>query len=214
MNYNRLFSKVFGWMFLGLLVSFATGMFVASNSNMIFNLYEKGIIWFMIITEFILVVVLSAGINRMSSNVARLLFLFYSFTTGFSLSSVFLVYQLNSIVLVFGITALVFGIFSLIGNYTNRDLTKFGSIVMMALLGVLIASLINLFLGNTLFDIFINAIGIFLFMGITAYDIQKIKLLDGALEEDKVAIIGALELYLDFLNIFLRILQFIGKSKD
>lgn len=215
MEGRNIFPKVFMWMFIGLLISFGTGLFVSTQEAMIMNLYAKDIIYFVWIAELILVIVLSCGINKFNSMIAKTLFLLYALATGFSLSSVFIVYQLSSIVLVFAETALIFGVFALIGAYTKVDLSKIGTICYMGLFGIIIATLVNFFIGNGTADIMIHSIGILIFVGITAYDMQKIKLLTVNIEnEDKAAIIGALELYLDFINIFLKLIQLFGKERD
>lgn len=215
MDTRNIFSKVFMWMFIGLLVSFGTGLFVATQEAMIMNLYANGIIYFIWIAELILVIALSLGINKFSPFVAKILFLLYALATGFSLSSVFIVYKLSSIILVFAETSLIFGVFALIGAYTKIDLTKIGTICYMGLFGIIVATIINLFVGNSTADILLQSLGILVFIGITAYDMQKIKLLTANMEnKENAAIIGALELYLDFINIFLKLIQLFGKESD
>ena len=158
MDDRNVLPKVFGWMFVGLVISFLTGIFISNNPNMIFNLYNNGMIWLIAIGELILVAVLSARIQNMKSTTATILFVAYSFLTGFTLSAIFFVYDLLSVVLVFGVSALIFAIFALLGMYTKVDLSKLGTILIMGLIGLLIATLINLFLGNDMVDIIINAI--------------------------------------------------------
>lgn len=215
MDDRNVLPKVFGWMFVGLVISFLTGIFISNNPNMIFNLYNNGMIWLIAIGELILVAVLSARIQKMKSTTATILFVAYSFLTGFTLSAIFFVYDLLSVVLVFGVSALIFAIFALLGMYTKVDLSKLGTILIMGLIGLLIATLINIFLGNDMVDIMINAIGILIFIGLTAYDIQKIKNLSYMIADShNAAILGALELYLDFINIFIRLINLFGKSRD
>lgn len=215
MENNKVYAKVFLWMFVGLLISFLTGIYVSTQEAMLVNLYKNGIIWWILIAELVLVLVLSWGIKKMNPGVAKVLFCLYALATGFSLSSLFLVYEVESLILVFVETSVVFGLFAFIGLHTKKDLTKFGTIFLMGLIGILIAAVVNIFLGNEIFDIVINAIGILLFLGVTAYDMQKVKLLAETEEnEDRVAIYGALELYLDFINIFIKLLQLFGKEKD
>ena len=115
MDDRNVLPKVFGWMFVGLVISFLTGIFISNNPNMVFNLYNNGIILFILIGELILVAVLSARIQKMKSTTATILFLVYSFLTGFTLSAIFFVYDLSSVVLVFGVSALIFAIFALLG---------------------------------------------------------------------------------------------------
>lgn len=213
---NKLMSKVFLWMTLGLLVTFATGYFVASNEKMMLNIFASGFHWVFIVVELILVFVLSARAAKMSGTSAKIFFLLYSFVSGLTFSSIFIVYDLMSIFYVFIIAAVVFAIFGAIGYFTNLDLTKMGTFLLMGLIAVIICMLINMFIGNEQFDLIISIISIIIFIGFTAYDVQKIKNIAETemIPEDNVAIIGALELYLDYINIFLHLLSIIGDSKD
>lgn len=211
---NKLLSKTFLWMFLGLLVTFATGYAVSSNPVMIENVFG-GMFYIFIILELVLVLVLSARVMKMSPVGAKMCFLLYSFVSGLTFSSIFIVYNLTSITSVFLISALVFGIMALIGYTTKVDLTKVGFYLMMALIGAIIVMIVNIFLNNPRVDTFISIVCLIVFIGITAYDVQKIKALESSgLPEDNLAIYGALDLYLDFINIFLHLLQFFGKSDD
>ena len=201
-------------MFLGLLVTFATGYAVSSNPVMIENVFG-GMFYIFIILELVLVLVLSARVMKMSPVGAKMCFLLYSFVSGLTFSSIFIVYNLTSITSVFLISALVFGIMALIGYTTKVDLTKVGFYLMMALIGAIIVMIVNIFLNNPMVDTFISIVCLIVFIGITAYDVQKIKTLESSgLPEDNLAIYGALDLYLDFINIFLHLLQFFGKSDD
>ncbi len=211
MENNRIFSKVFMWMFIGLLVTFLTGYIVSVNDTMIYNIFSKGTYFLLVILELVLVIVLSARIHKMQTTTARILFILYSFVTGLTFGSIFVVYNITSIMLVFIITAVLFGIFALIGNFTKLDLTKIGTILLMLLLGVVICTIVNMFLNNSMFELVVSCISIVIFLGFVAYDIQKIKKLSLEIEDkNKLAIIGALELYLDFINIFLDLLRIFG----
>lgn len=214
MNYNDLFKKVFLWMVIGLLVTFATGYVVATNPNMIEKIYTTSMPWFLMIVELILVFILSARVTKMNPTTARILFILYSFVTGLTFSSIFIIYQISSIIFVFLITAIVFGILSLIGYTTKIDLTKLGTYLLVALIGILICSIVNIFVGNGMFEIIICSISVIVFLGFTAYDVQKIKQLSSVIEEDNLAIYGALQLYLDFINIFLDLLRLFGNNRD
>lgn len=211
MENNKIFSKVFMWMFIGLLVTFLTGYIVSINDTMIYNIFSKGTYFLLVILELVLVIVLSARIHKMQTTTARILFILYSFVTGLTFGSIFVVYSITSIMLVFIIAAVLFGIFALIGNFTKLDLTKIGTILLMLLLGVVICTIVNMFLNNSMFDLVVSCISIAIFLGFVSYDIQKIKKLSLEIEdENKLAIIGALELYLDFINIFLDLLRVFG----
>ena len=211
---NKIFSKVFFWMFIGLAITFGVGYYVSLNEAMLYNVFSKYYI-FLIIAELVVVIVLSARIRKMQPTTAKILFCLYSFITGLTFSSIFVVYELMSIMYIFGITAFIMLVFSLIGHYTKIDLTKIGTYLFMALLGIIICSIINMFVGNETFNLTLVIICLIVFIIYIAYDVQVIKRnLYMIEEEDNLAIYGALQLYLDFINIFLRLLQLFGKNRD
>lgn len=209
---NKIFSKVYGWMFIGLLISFATGYYVSTKPNMVYNMANA--YWILALIEIGVCIWLSAGIRKMQPTTAKILFCLYTFLTGLTLSFIFVVFKIDSIVYVFGITSAAFAIMALIGTYTNIDLTKLGTILFMGLIGIILASLINLIIGSQAFDLGITIIGIIIFTLYIAYDVQKIKYVAESLEEDKAAILCAFELYLDFINLFIKLIRIFGKSKD
>ncbi len=216
MEKNEILSKVFMWMFLGLLVTFLTGYVVSMNENMLIHIFSgTGYILFVLL-ELGLVIFLSAKIKTMSATTARVCFVLYSFVTGLTFSSIFIVYEMSSIVYVFLITAVLFGVLAMIGKYTKIDLTKFGTYLFMFLIGILICTIINMFLQNETFYLILTIVGIGVFLGYTAYDVQKVLVIfdNKSLSDDNLAIYGALQLYLDFINLFIRLLQLLGKSRD
>ena len=211
---KNIFSKVFFWMFIGLAITFGVGYYVSINENMLYNVFSKYYI-LLIIVELVVVILLSARIRKMQPTTAKILFCLYSFITGLTFSSVFVLYNLMSIMYVFGVTAILFLIFALLGHFTKMDLTKIGVYLFMALLGIIICSIINIFIGSEGFDLGITIIGLIIFIIYVAYDVQVIKRnLYMIPNEDNLAIYGALELYLDFINIFLRLLQLFGKNDN
>ncbi len=216
MNKQTLLSKVFMWMFIGLLVTFLTGYVVSLNPNMLLSLFGGVGYVFCVICELLLVIFLSARISKMSPTTAKVSFLLYSFVTGLTFASIFIVYELTSIIYVFLITALVFGVFAFIGSSTKLDLTKTGTYLLMALLSVLICTILNMFIKSSSFDFVISVISVLIFIGFTAYDVQRVLRLydNNVLPEENLAIYGALDLYLDFINIFLELLKFFGKDND
>ncbi len=214
MENNKIFTKIYGWMFIGLLISAITGYYVSTNSNMLYNIYSTGTYWILALVEIGVCIWLSAGIRKMQTTTAKILFCLYSFITGLSFSVIFVAYRIDSIVSIFTITSIIFAIMALIGKYTNMDLTKIGTILFVGLIGIIIASIINIFVGSQTFDLGITILGIIIFMAYVAYDVQKIKYIAPTLEEDKAAIICAFELYLDFINLFIKLLRLFGKSKD
>ncbi len=208
-------SKVFLWMFIGLLVTFSTGVLVAGNANALETIFSSGMYWLIIVAEFITVIVLSARVNKMTPTGAKFGFVLYSFLTGLTFSAVFVVYNITSIISVFLITAVLMLIFSVIGARTNLDLSKFGTYLLMALLGIIIASIINVFVGSEAFDLGLTVLSIIIFLGYIAFDVQKIKeFATNDPDNENLAIYGALQLYLDFINIFLDLLRLIGNNKD
>ena len=213
MELREVYSKMFGWMFVGLLVTFLTGYAVSNSYDILLLVAQVPFIVYAII-EIGLVIFFSLKIRTMSSTTAKICFLLYSFVTGLTFSFLFLVYELYSMIYVFGITALLFGIFALIGHFTNIDLSKFSTFLFMGLLAIVICSLINMFIGNETFDLILTIIGIVIFLGYTAYDIQKVKYNLDTFPQDNLAIYGALELYLDFINLFLKLLSLFGKRRD
>ena len=151
----------------------------------------------------------------MSTTTAKICFLLYSFVTVLTFSSIFVLFELDSVMMVFLIAALVFGLFGMIGYKTNTDLSNIGTILLMGLLAVIVCSIINVFIGNDTFDLIVSIITLVVFFGYTAYDIQKIKeLSEENIDNEVLAINGAFELYLDFINIFIRLLSIIGDAKD
>lgn len=211
---NKLFSKVFMWMFIGLAVTFGVGYYVSLNENMLYNVFAKYYIFFAI-AELAVVIFLSARIRKIQPMTAKILFIAYSFLTGLTFSSIFVIYNMMSIMYVFGITALVFLMFALIGYFTKIDLSKLGIYLLMALIGIIICTIINMFVGSEKFDLGITIIGLIVFIIFVAYDIQVIKRNLYLIEnEDNLAIYGALQLYLDFINIFLKLLRLFGSRRD
>ena len=213
---NKIMSQSFISMFVGLLVTFLTGFAVAHNEVMIVNIFKNSIYWVLCIVELVLVIFLSAKVRTMGKNTARISFLLYSFVSGLTFSSVFVIYKLTSILYVFLLAAIIFLIFGLIGYFTKLDLTKIGTYLMMALFAVIICFIINIFVGSETFDMVTSIICILIFIGFTAYDVQKIKnlALEDDVPEENLAIVSALNLYLDYINIFLHLLSIIGNSKD
>lgn len=207
------YSKVFMWMFIGLLVTFATGYFVSTNENMLLAVFS-GWHFFLVIAEFAVVIFLTARIHKMSETTAKISFILYSFLTGLTFSCVFVAFDITSIMYAFLISSLLFGIFALIGAFTKIDLSKLSTILLMLLVGIILCTLVNMFIGSESFNFALCIIGLVVFMLYVAYDMQKIKQLAEIYDGDKLAIIGALELYLDFINIFLRLLELFGRNRD
>ncbi len=213
-------AKVFNWMAVGLGVTGVVAYFTAML-GFAQTIASSGLFIILIIGELGLVVYLSARINKMQAGTASSMFLLYSVLNGLTLSVIFLAYTGTSIAATFFITAGMFGAMAVYGLVTKRDLSGFGSFLFMGLIGIIIASIVNIFLKSSSLYWVISMIGVLVFTGLTAYDVQKIKKMgeDGIMEQGEAAItkgsiMGALALYLDFINLFLMLLRFFGGGRD
>ena len=211
---NEIYPKTFMWLFVGVFVSFLTGYLLCLNETILANVFSSAAFWIIILLELGIAIFFSVRIAKMSKPTAIICYLLYSFTTGFTLGMIFTVYKLSSIIMAFGISAFLFLLFALFGYFTKRDISKISTFLWMGLIGIILCSVINIFLHNPFFDIFLDIAVIIIFLGFIAYDMQKLKRLGEYLGEDKAAIFGAFQLYLDFINIFIRILELTGKVKD
>lgn len=211
-------AKVFGWMFVGLVLTAVISAYFAASGRAENLVNNHSLLFFgLIIAELALVFGLSFAIKKISAFTASLAFLAYAALNGVTLSVIFLAYTATSITSVFVAAAAMFGVMALFGMTTKRDLTKLGSLLIMALLGLIVAMIVNIFLHSPGFNLAISAIGVLIFVGLTAYDAQKLKRLGTAglagETASKAAIIGALSLYLDLINIFLFLLQLFGQRR-
>lgn len=215
-----LMSKVYLWMTLALVITGFTAYYVASSEALITAIMTNQILfWGLVIGEFALVFGLSAAINKLSLTTATLMFVLYSVINGATLSFIFLVYTYSSITNVFFITAGTFAVMALFGYFTKTDLTSIGKILMMALIGIIIATIVNFFTKSEGLAVILNYLGVLVFVGLTAYDSQKIKQMlmtapDAGEGSQKLALLGALSLYLDFINLFLYLLRIFGSRRD
>lgn len=212
--------KVFAFMAAALLVTGITAAYVSQSPTFVTSLFTKPFLLFGIfIVQIGLVLAINFLVFRVSFPILLLLFFLYSLSLGLTLSSIFLVYQLGSIYLTFFVTAALFAVMAVYGYYTKTDLTSMGKLATMALFGIIIALLINLFLRSPLMDTVISAIGVLIFVALIAFDAQRIKQIGSQVitsegKENNAAIIGALMLYLDVINLFLFLLRFLGKRRD
>jgi len=211
------FTQVYGWMAAALGVSGAVAWYTASSGLLIKMMTANpGLFYGAMIAEVGLVIVLSFMLQRMSVPVAILMFLAYSALTGFTLSTIFLAYTAASIVTTFLLAASIFGVMAVYGLFTNRNLGAWGGFLIMSLFGIILASLVNLFLKSPMIDWMMTYAGIVVFSGLAAYDHQKLKAMCLMSQGDslgKLAIFGALSLYLDFINLFLSLLRAFGRQK-
>lgn len=214
-----LMRKVYVWMTLALVITGFTAYAVATSPALLMAIVgNRFVLLGLIVAELALVVGISGAINRLSLTAATLMFVLYSVINGATLSVVFLAFTMSSITSVFFITAGTFVTMALVGYTTKKDLTSMGRMLFMALIGLVIATVVNMFMRNSGLDMILNYVGVLVFVGLTAYDTQKIKeqlmMADNMGEAaQKVALVGALTLYLDFINLFLYLLRILGKRE-
>jgi uncharacterized protein len=213
-------TKVYGWMSLALIVTGVVAFYIASNEGLILTFIANRFVFYAcIFGELGVVWWLSSRVRDMSANTATLWFFLYAILNGITLSVIFLVYTLGSIASTFFITAGTFAVMSAYGYFTKTDLTSWGNILFMALIGLIIAGVVNIFWQNNLFGMIVSGIGVLVFVGLTAYDTQKIKEMnvignEGTDEDRKEAVMGALTLYLDFINLFIFLLRLMGGRRN
>ena len=220
-TFAKVMRNVYGWMSCGLLMTALTAMVVAGQPDIIYAIAtSKLLMWGLFGAEIGLVLWLTARINTMSSLTAGLMFAAYAILNGITMSFIFLAYTMESIASTFFITAGTFAAMSAVGYFTKKDLSGVGRVLTMLLIGLIIATLVNFFVASSGFALVLNYIGVFIFVGLTAYDTQKIKNLvhEASLYGDeeqttKLALMGSLTLYLDFINLFLYLLRFMGNRK-
>lgn len=220
---NSFISKVFGWMFIGLMLSagvaYGVAYYVSTDINIYRIILGNGFVFFgLMIVEIILVSVLSSRITRLRYGTAIGMFLLYAALNGITLSVIFLAYTQQSLATAFAVTAATFGAMCVYGYFTKADLTQFRNILFMGLIGLIILSVVNIFLRSSGLEWFISIVSLFVFLGLTAYDMQSLKAYYFGTEGDHVlrrnlGIIGALRLYLDFINLFLTILRLSSRRK-
>jgi hypothetical protein len=219
---NSFLRSVYNWMAIGLGLTGLAAFYVAGSPTLLEVIFGNKLIFFgLIIGELALVFTISSRIEKMKASTATALFVFYSILNGVTLASILLVYTMSSVASTFFICALTFGITSVFGMVTKKDLTGVGQFMFMGLIGIIVASVVNLFVGNSGLSMIISYLGVFIFVGLTAYDTQKLKHMaltqpDGldAGTLRKGAILGALTLYLDFINMFLFLLHILGVNRD
>lgn len=217
--FGALMRKVYAWMSLALIVTGLTAAYVANNFAAV-SMLTGGSFWILMIAEIALVIAITAGINRLSFMTAGLLFILYSILNGVTMSFIFAVYTQSSIASTFFITAGTFAAMSLVGFFTKKDLSGMGKILFMALIGLIIASVVNMFMQSPAIYWITSYAGVLIFVGLTAWDTQKIKQMFLAYgyevneQTQKLALLGSLTLYLDFINLFLYLLRIFGNRSN
>lgn len=213
-------TQVYGWMGCGLLLTAVVAMYAASSEQIMSIVFSSNITFFgLIIAQLGLVFVLSGMVHKLSASAATGLFMLYSALTGLTLSSIFLVYTLGSIASTFFITAAMFGSLSFYGFVTKRSLSGMGSFLLMGLVGIILASIVNIWVQSEGLARLIPYIGVLVFAGLTAYDTQKLRMMGEQIDTNdrdnmrRYSILGALTLYLDFINLFLMLLRILGDRR-
>ncbi len=202
-NNNSFYSKVFGWLFVGILVTFVSAYLVSNSYDILDLIFNKSGYWVVIIAQFGLCIFLSARIHKMSQTTAIISYVLYTLLTGVTLSSLLLIFEMGSI------------IFALIGAKTKMNLASYGTFLLVALVSLIVLEIINMFMLNNTVDMVLCIVGIVIFIGYIAYDMQHIKAIKEAGENStNLAILGAFELYLDFINLFIKLLRLFGKERD
>lgn len=214
-NQNNLISKTFFWMFLGLLGSAVIAWYTYA-SGLYIDIIFKGYFNILLILELVVVILFSWLFRKLSPTIVGILYFLYSMINGVFLSVIFIVFELSSVVWLFIASAVLFGGMAFFGYKTNKDLSNWRTLLFGVLIIGLILSLINIFFGNSMLDIIIDWVILLVFFGITAYDMNQLKQLqyDEGLDKNKLHIYGAMQLYLDFVNIFLRVLALFGKRRN
>jgi len=210
--------KIYNYMCLGLGVTGAVAFFTASSETMLQAIYGTPLAWVVMLSPLAFILVLSFGINKLSVGAAQALFWTFATVMGLSMASIFIIYTGASIAKVFFITAALFASMSLYGYTTKRSLASWGSFLFMGLIGVIIAMVVNMFLASSALEFAISVIGVLVFTGLTAYDTQRLKMMyyqtgDGTAVAEKGAIMGALSLYLNFINMFMMLLHLFGSRE-
>ncbi|MBS1771785.1 MAG: Bax inhibitor-1/YccA family protein [Bacteroidetes bacterium] len=221
-------ANVFLWMFAALAISAACAYWFATTPSLLLSLIDAAtgklnmLGWIVMIAPLGFVLTMSFAFNRLSAALLTAFFIAYAAVTGISLSFILLAYTSGSVIGCFAAASAMFGIMAVLGYTTDKDLTSFGRLMIMGLIGIVIASLINWFIGSERMDYIISIIGVAVFTGLTAYDVQKLKRIGAGIEFDgvaatqtrKLAVMGALNLYLDFINLFLMLLRLFGGKRN
>ena len=211
-----LLSKVFGWLFVGLLATFASGYLLSTSDTLMEKLYGSNIHWILVAAEVIIALVLAIRLTKMNKITAIILYIVYTLLTGATISAIFIAYKLTSIMVIFLVTSVLFGIFALIGRYTKIDLSKWGIYFAIGIVAIIVLSIINIFVGSEKLNILTCILGVVIFVGYIAYDVNRItKSADfEGVEETNLPILFAFELFIDFINLFMDLLRLFGDAKD
>ena len=211
---SELYPKMFTWLFIGLLITFASGYALTLNVPLMLNVLSIGI-FPIAIAEIVIALVLGIRLAKMNPLTMKILYIVYSILTGVTFSVIFVVFEVSSLISIFIITAIIFALLAFYGYTTKRDLTKIGNIALIALIGIIVGGLLNMLIfKSSMFDTALTILGVLIFIAYIAYDVNKVKQLMLVIGEERAAVYGAFQLYLDFINLFIRLLELFGKRRD
>ncbi len=211
---NNFYSKVFMWLFFGLLITFATGYYTLTNEELLIKIFSGNTLGIIFIVQIILCLVLSIRIEKMQPITAKILYIGYTALTGLTFASIFFIFDIASVLYVLLISAIIFGIFAIIGVKTKINLNGIGTYLLIGLIAVIVLEIVNMFLFNNNLDMVTAVIGVIVFVGFIAYDMQRIgRMNTSGYGNENYAILGAFNLYLDFINLFIKLLKIFGKRK-
>lgn len=214
MKNNSLLSKVFGWLFIGLLITFVTGYLVSINENMMKDIFDSNLFLIFLIAEIVIAISLRLFIDKLNKTAAILMYIGYTILTGLTISTIFIAYKLPSIIVIFLVTSILFGIFALIGKFTKIDLSKIGIFLLIGIIAIIVLAIINAFVGSEKLNLLTCIIGVVVFVGYIAYDVNRItksEEMEG-IKESNYPIVFAFDLYIDFINLFMDLLRLFGDS--
>lgn len=214
MNLSKLYSRVFRWLAIGLLVTFVTGFVLASSPSLLNNFYSSSAWMVALIVQIGAALLFGFMLKKMDYSLCVILYLLYCVITGVTIGFILIIYKVSSVIMIFGVTAALFAILAFIGDKMNVDISKMGRILLFTLLGIIIVTIINLFLGSSQLELLLCVLSIVVFMGYVIYDLKIIEPMAYEYGEDKVAVYGAFQLYIDFINLFIRLLELYGKRRD
>jgi uncharacterized protein len=211
---NSAMARVYGHMTLAVLTSMIVSFLVGNNAALMTFFFTGAMKWIVIFAPLVAILAVSFNMEKMSKSSLQIFLHGFAALMGLSFSTIFVVYNLGSIVSAFMGAAVLFSVMSFYGYFTKKDLTELGSLMFIGLIAIIIASIVNIFIGSTVFQMVISAIGVIVFLGLTAYDTQKIRTIVSVENDGKAEVSGALSLYLDFINLFLMLLQLFGGKKE
>jgi FtsH-binding integral membrane protein len=211
---NSAMGRVYGHMGVAVVISMLASLLVASSPALMAVLFGTGLKWVVMFAPLIAILGMSLGYERMSKNTIQTLLYAFAVLMGLSFATIFVVYQIGSIVTAFMGAAILFGTLSFYGYFTKKDLSSWGTFLLVGLIALIITSIVNIFIGSTVLQMTLSAIAIIVFLGLTAYDTQRIRQLVTYDNDGKAEVMGALSLYLNFINIFLSLLQLFGNRND